>query len=207
MERSKSSRPAILLPALIIVLLPWALGLSLLELSSNSHPPAAAAATDTRDEPDPRPAYKDVQVDWTFYPDWEFDPLLAGPARYLVFMFHYTNNGRHPIWLMPSYTFVAPDEPRQAANEEVAMYIEDGIEDQVHAEDQTPIAFRIPPGEQRHYTVAFEKPTRLERFYVEVDAWQNRCLRLHYHVARDESGGLVWTHDRSEWVEKYLGRG
>jgi hypothetical protein len=206
MERSISLGPRIVLSALAIVLLPWVVGLSLFGLRNTSGSPIAFAATDTRKQADSHPTYQEVQVDWTFYPDWEFKPLLVGPAEYLIFMFHYTNISRYPIWLMPSCTFVAPSEPRQAVNEEIAMYIEDALEDRVHEKDQTPITFRIPPGEQRHYLVAFEKPSGLERFYVEVDAWQGRCLRIHYR----RTGGaenLVWVNDHNEWVEKYLGRG
>jgi len=206
MERSKSLGPGLVLAGLAIVLLPWVVGLSLFGLRNTSGSPTTSAATDTRNQTNSHPTYEEVQVDWTFYPDWEFKPLLAGPAEYLVFVFHYTNTDHHPIWLMPSYAFVAPDEPRQAANEEIAMYIEDEVEDRVHAEDQTPITFRIPPDEQRHYIVLFEKPPGLERFYVEVDAWQGRCLRIHYR----RTGGPenpVWVNDHNEWIEKYLGRG
>jgi hypothetical protein len=207
MEPSRSLGPGIVLAALAIVLLPWVVGLSLFGLRNTSGSPIAPAATDTRKQADSHPTYQEVQVDWTFYPDWDFKPVLVGPAQYLVFMFHYTNSGRDPIWLMPSCTFVAPGEPRQAANEEIAMYIEDTIEDRVHAKDQTPISFRIPPGEQRHYIVVFENPPGLERFYVEVDAWQERCLRIHYRSAADASGNPVWMNDRNEWIEEYVGRG
>ncbi len=207
MERSRSLGLGIVLAALAIVLLPWVVGLSLFGLRNTSGSPIASAATDTRKQADSHPTYQGVQVDWTFYPEWEFKPLLAGPAEYLVFMFHYTNTSRYPIWLMPSCTFVAPGEPRQAANEEIAMYIEDALEDRVHAEDQTPITFRIPAGEQRHYLVVFEKPPALVHFYAEVDAWQGRCLKIHYRRDKDASGNLVWINDHNEWIEKYLGRG
>ena len=207
MERSRSLGPGTVLAALAIVLFPWVAGLLLFGLRNSNVPPTARAATDTRNNPGLRPVYKGVQVDWTFYPDWEFKPVLVAPAQYLVFMFHYTNTGRDPIYLMPSCTFVAPSEPRQAANEEIAMYIEDEVEDRVHAKDQTPITFRILSGKQRHYIVAFEKPSGLERFYVEVDAWQGQCLRIHYHRAADASGNSVWTNDHKEWIERYAGRG
>ena len=207
MERSRSLGPGTVLAALAIVLLPWVVGLSLFGLRNTSGSPIAFAATDTRKQADSHPTYQEVQVDWTFYPDWEFKPVLVAPAQYLVFMFHYTNTGRDPIYLMPSCTFVAPGEPRQAANEEIAMYIEDALEDRVDAKDQTPITFRILSGKQRHYIVAFEKPPGLERFYVEVDAWQGRCLRIHYRKTADPSGNSVWVNDHNAWAEAYLGRG
>jgi hypothetical protein len=206
MARSRSLGPGMVLGALAIVLLPWVVGLALFGLRDTSGPPIASAATDTRKQINSHLTYQEVQVDWTFCPDWQFKPLLAGPAEYLVFMFHYANTGAYPISLMPTCTFVSPGEPRQAVNEEIAMYIEDAIEDQVHAEDQVPISFRIPAGEQRHYIAVFERPPGLKLFYVEVDAWQGRCLRIHY---RRTGGGEkpVWVNDHNEWVEKYLGRG
>jgi hypothetical protein len=207
MGRPRSLGRGSMLAALAIVFFPWLMGLSLFSLQNNNVPPMTGPATDTRNTPGPHPAYKGVQVDWTFYPDWDFKPVLAGPAGYLVFMFHYTNTGRDAVWLMPSCTFVAPGKPRQAPNEEMAMYIEDRLEDRVRAKDQTPITFRIPPGQQRHYTVVFEKSPRLARFYVEVDAWQRHCLRIHYHRTADGSGNPVWISDHNEWVETYTGRG
>jgi len=87
------------------------------------------------------------------------------------------------------------------------MYIEDEVEDRVHAKDQTPISFRLPPGEQRNYLVVFEKPSELERFQVEVDAWQGHRLRIHYRSTREASGRPVWVNDQNAWVEAYVGRG
>ena len=207
MERSRSLGPGTVLAGLVIVLFPWVAGLLLFGLGNSNLAPTAPPATDTRNQPGPHPTYKGVQVDWTFYPDWEFKPLLAGPAQYLVFMFHYTNTSQYPVWLMPSCTFLALGEPRQAANEEIAMYIEDEVEDRVHAKDQTPISFRLPPGEQRNYLVVFEKPSELERFQVEVDAWQGHRLRIHYRSTRDASGSPVWVNEQNAWVEAYVGRG
>lgn len=114
---------------LAVVLLPWCAGLLLLWLSQGYSTYVSTQAAASRSVHARNLAYKGVQVDWTFYPDWQFKPLLLGKTAYFVFVFHYTNNGDHAIYLMPSYTFATPHEPWQAANEEIATYIEDGIED------------------------------------------------------------------------------
>jgi len=186
---------------LLIILLPWLIGFALLGLRGNAD--TGPLGTDTTTQPDPALVHDGIRVDWTFYPRWQFKPLAGRAAAYLVFMFHYTNTSDRPLCITPLYTFIAADQPRQSANEEIAMYIEDQLEDRLQAQDQTPISFCIPPGARRHYIVVFEKPPHLQSFYVQVDImdiWQDHCLRIHYRKTADGTGNPVWVNNRNEWV-------
>lgn len=188
--------------ALAIVLTPFIIGIPLfLVRSSGGISVKAHIVTDTRKN-NKGMTYKGIKVDWTFCPDWEYKPLFFPAEEYLVFMFHYTNNNDYNTSVMPSYTFSSPPNRRYSANEEISMYIEDGVENKFKAEDQTPITFEISPNATKHYIVTFEKPHSLDNFCVDVDVFRDITLRLHY---KKEDG--EWSNYSNELVRKYKGRG
>jgi len=188
--------------ALIIVFVPFIIGLSLFIIKGGEAIHGKAhLVTDTR-ENNKGVTYKGIKVDWTFCPDWEYKPLFVSSEEYLVFMFHYTNNNDYNVSLMPSYTFSSPPHRRYSANEEISMYIEDGIENKFKAEDQTPITFGISPNITKHYIVTFEKPHSLDNFYVDVDVFRDLTLRIYY-----EKKGRTWGNYKNELIKKYKGRG
>jgi len=195
-------RPRSVCIALLIVFFPFVVGFPLFFIKSSGKVPVNAhLATDTRKDHTGM-TYKGIRVDWTFYPDWEFKPLFFPSDEYLVFMFHYTNTTSHNVVLMPSYTFTPPHTRRYSSNEEIAMYIEDGLENEIKAYDETPVTFKIPPHKVKHYIVVFEKPKPLDKFFVDVDVWKDISLRIHYRKK-----GNSWENYQNEWIKKYEGRG
>jgi len=188
--------------AIAIVLIPFIIGIPLfLVRGSGGIPVKAHTITDTRKNNNGM-TYKGIKVDWTFCPDWEYKPLFSPSEEYLVFMFHYTNNNDYNTSVMPSYIFSSPPNRRYSANEEISMYIENGVENKFKAEDQTPITFEISPNATKHYIVTFEKPHSLYNFCVDVDVFRDVTLRLHY---KKEDG--EWSNYSNELVKKYKGRG
>jgi len=191
-----------LIIALVIVLIPFIIGIPLfLARSSGRVSSKAHLVTDTRKN-NGGITYKGIKVDWSFYPDWKYKPLFLHSDEYLVFMFHYTNNNAYDVVLMPSYTFAAPNIRRCSANEEIAMYIEDGLENELKVNDETPITFKISPNTTRHYIVTFEKPQKMKEFYVDVDVFRDVTGRIHY---RKENN--TWKDYKNELIKKYEGRG
>jgi len=191
-----------LIVALVIILIPFIIGISLfLVRSSGKIPVEAHLSTDTRKN-DAGITYRGIKIDWTFYSDWKYKPLFLYAEKYLVFMFHYTNNTGYDAQLMPSYTFVSPGNRRYSANEEIAMYIEDRLEDKLKANDEVSITYKISPDVTKHYIVTFEKPQALDHFYVDVDVFRGVTLRVHY-----EKKGETWVNYENELIEKYKGRG
>lgn len=195
-------KPRSLVVFLIIILTPFVIGASLftLERIRASHQ-KIVFVSDTRGN-DSGTTYKGIKIDWTFCPDWEYKPLLAPVREYLVFMFHYTNGNKNHVQLMPSYTLVSPGERNYAANEEISMFIEDKLEDELKVNSETPITYAIAPGSVKHYITAFEKPSSVDNFYVDLDVFRDVVLRIHY-AKRDNS----WVNFKNEWVNKYKGRG
>jgi len=188
--------------ALAIILIPFIIGILLfLVRSSGRIPVKAHIITDTRKN-NKGMTYKGIKVDWTFCPDWEYKPLFFPAEEYLVFMFHYTNSNDYNVSVMPSYTFSSPPNRRYSANEEISMYIEDGVENKLKAKDQTSITFKISPNATKHYIVTFEKPHLLDNFCVDVDVFRDVTLRLRY---KKEDGR--WSNYSNELVRKYKGRG
>jgi len=105
--------------------------------------------------------------------------------------------------LMPSYTFVSHAANRRySANEEISMYIEDGLEKKLKVNDETPITFKITPNITKHYIVTFEKPHSLDKFYIDVDVFRDVTLRIHYKKENN-----LWESYKNELVKKYKGRG
>ena len=191
-----------LIIALVIVLTPFIIGMSLfLTRSSGRIPVKAHISTDTRIK-DEGKSYKGIKVDWTFFPDWEYKPLFFRSEEYLVFMFHYSNENNQVVQIMPSYTFVSTDNKQYPANEEIAMYIEDGIEKKLKVNDQTPFSFKLSRGATKHYIATFEKPHKLKQFYLDVDIWKDVSLRIYYRKSDDK-----WENYKNEFVNKYTGRG
>ncbi len=188
--------------ALAIVLTPFIIGMLLfLARGSGRIPVKAHLSTDTRRNNEGM-AYKGIEVNWTFYSDWKYKPLFFHVDEYFVFVFHYTNSNAHDVVLMPSYTFVPPGNKRYSANEEISMYIEDGIERTLNVNDQTPITFKLSSNEVKDYIVTFEKSPKLKQFYVDVDIWKDVSLRIYYRKIDDG-----WEYYKSERVNKYIGRG
>lgn len=191
-----------LIIALVIVLVPFIIGLPLFVVKrSEAIRGKAHFITDTRKN-NKGMTYKGIKVDWTFCPDWEYKPLFLLSEEYLVFMFHYINNNDYNVSVTPSYTFASPPNRRYSANEEISMYIEDGVENKFKAEDQTPITFEISPNTIKHDIVTFEKPHSLDNFYIDVDVFRDITLRIHY-----EKKGKAWVNYENELIEKYKGRG
>ena len=188
--------------ALVIILAPFIIGLTLFIVKgSEATHGKTHFITDTR-ENNKGMTYKGIKVDWTFCPDWEYKPLFLPSDEYLVFMFHYTNNEDYNASVMPSCSFASLGHRRYSANEEISMYIEDGVENEFKAEDETPITFEISSNATKHYIVTFEKSRSLDNFYVDVDVFRDAALRIHY---KKEDG--KWVNHENELIEKYQGRG
>jgi len=188
--------------ALIIVLIPFILGLSLFI----ARPHSAVYGkenfiSDTRKKHNGID-YKGIRVDWAFCPNWQYKPLFFPSREYLVFVVHYKNNSEYDIELMPSYTFVSPPNRRYSANEEISMYIEDEVENELGLTDETSMSYKISPGTRKHYIVTFEKPEVLNHFYMDVDIFRDNTLRLYY-----EKKNGTWVNTENELVKKYRGRG
>ena len=187
--------------ALTIVLIPFILGAILFNVKShNTILGKGNFISDTRYE-NKGINYKEISIDWAFCPDWQYKPLFLPSKEYLVFAFHYKNNSGYDIELAPSYAFVSPPNRRYSANEEIAMYIEDDVEDELGVTDETSMSYNISPGAIKHYIVAFEKPKDLNHFYVDIDIFRDNTLRLYY----DKKEG-VWMNSKNELINKYKGR-
>ncbi len=188
--------------SLAIIFIPFIIGMTLFLVKSSAVIRGKAHfIMDTRKN-NKGITYKGIKVDWTFCPDWEYKPLFFPAEEYLVFMFHYKNNNDYDVQLMPSYTFASPADRCYSSNEEISMYIEDDLEKSLKADDQTPITFNIPPNASKHYIVTFEKPERLDSFYIDVDVFRDITLVIHY---KKENG--IWEDYENELVKKYKGRG
>lgn len=188
--------------ATLFILTPFVLGLALLKLENG-------ATTDkrTRFIEDTRAnntgiVHERVKVDWSFCPDWNYKPLFMHEKEYLVFVFHYQNMGDRMMHLMPSYACYSPQSRSYSANEEISMYIEDKVEDELKIKDETPIAYGVYPDSVKHDIVTFEKSRSLEEFYVDVDLFRDAVLRLYY---RKEGG--VWKNHANKMESIYKGRG
>ena len=191
-----------LIIGLIIVLIPFIIGITLFMANRNTAVHGKTHfITDTRAN-DKGINYKGIKVDWSFCPDWKYKPLFFPARGYLVFMLHYRNDNEYDIQLMPSYTFASPPNRRYSANEEISMYIEDSVENELKLNDETPITYKIPSNVTKHYIVTFEKPPLLDSFYIDVDVFRDVTLRIHY---RKENG--LWDNYNNELVNKYKGRG
>ena len=146
--------------------------------------------------------YKGIKIDWAFCPNWEYKPLFFPSQEYLVFVFHYKNNNEYDAELVPSYTFASPPNRRYSANEEISMYIEDEVENELKLSDETPMTYKISPNVTKHYIVTFEKPEPLTHFYVDVDVFRDVTLRIYYEKKSDS-----WINSENELIKKYKGRG
>jgi hypothetical protein len=189
-------KPAII--TLIISLTPFIIGLALYVTLGNIHTPLTTESQAAKKNLN----YKGININWDFYPDWEYKPLFVPAEEYLVFMFHYINNNDYNIQVMPSYTLASPNNRRYLANEEISIYIEDSLENKIKAEDQTPISFEISPNDTKHYIATFEKPRSLKKFYVDVDIFRDVTLRIYYEKEND-----FWKNYKNEFIKKYKGRG
>ena len=188
--------------ALMIILIPFIIGAVLfMTRESGATHQKIRFTTDTRESGN-GVTYKGIKIDWSFCSNWQYKPLLFPAEEYLIFMFHYTNNNRRDVQLMPSYTFASPGNRDYSANEEISMYIEDRLEDELKINDETPITYKISPDITKHYIVTFEKPQHLDSFYVDVDTFRDTTLRIHY-----EKKGETWVNTKNELIKKYKGRG
>jgi len=187
---------------LLIVLAPFVVGTSLfLTRTTGACAARAQVVTDTRGN-NPALTYRGITINWSCLPEYTFKSVLFGEDEYVVFVFHYTNESNQHLQVMPTYTVTYGRNKRYAANEEIAMYIEDGVEKKLTFKDQTPITFKIAPGTTKHYIVTFEKPRECKKFYVDIDMYEDMSLRIHY---RKED--TTWTNYQNEWIHKYNGRG
>ena len=188
--------------ALTIVLIPFILGLILFIARPHSAVHGKKNfISDTREE-NKGIDYKGIRVDWVFCPDWQYKPLFFPFKQYLVFVFHYKNNNEYDIELMPSYTFASPPNRRYSANEEISMYIEDEVEDELGITDETAMSYSISSGGTKHYIVTFEKPEVLNHFYIDVDVFRDNTVRIYY---QKKDG--TWVNTENKLIKKYKGRG
>jgi len=188
--------------ALTIVLIPFILGAVLFNTKLHSTAPEKGGfISDARYE-NKGIDHKEISIDWSFCPDWQYKPLFFPSKEYLVFVFHYKNDSEYDIELVPSYTFVSPPHRRYSANEEISMYIEDDVEDELGITDETSMSYKISHGATKHYIVTFEKPENLSHFYIDVDIFRDDTLRLYY-----EKKGGTWVNANNELIDKYRGRG
>jgi len=188
--------------ALIIILIPFLLGIFLFISESRGEIyPTNHFISDTKNS-NTGLEYKGVKIDWAFCPNWQYKPLLFPAGEYLVFVFHYKNNTNYDIELTPSYAFISPSHRRYAANEEIAMYIEDDVEDELKVTDETSMSYKITSGSTKHYIATFEKPDSLDKFYIDVNIFRDVTVRIHY---KKENG--FWNNCKNEFVNNYKGRG
>jgi len=195
-------KPRSIIIFLVVILMPFFVGISLFmfEKTQAEHQ-KIDFVTDTRKDNN-GVTYKGIKIDWTFCPNWKYKPLLSSAQEYLVFMFHYTNDNKNQVQLMPSYELVSLGERSYPANEEISMYIEDRLEDELKVSDETSITYAIPAGGTKHYIVTFEKRLSVDSFYVDVDIFRDLTLRIRY-----AKRGNLWINLKNEWVKKYKGRG
>jgi hypothetical protein len=195
-------KPRSMVIFLTIALTPFVIGLSLFifEKTQAAHQ-KIDFVTDTRED-NGSVTYKGIKIDWTFCPNWKYKPLLFSAREYLVFMFHYTNGNMSQVQLMPSYSLVSPGERNYSANEEISMYIEDRLENELKLSDETSVTYAISPGDVKHYIATFEKAPSVDSFYVDVDIFRDLTLRIHY-----AKKGNSWINFKNELIKKYKGRG
>ncbi|MBN1983048.1 MAG: hypothetical protein JW795_16060 [Chitinivibrionales bacterium] len=128
----------------------------------------------------------DIELKWSFIPDYRYKPLILGENEYMVFMFDYINHSDFTKHITPSYSFISQKGKRSPANEEISAYIEDAIEDKVGYTSQTPMPFAIPAHQERHYIAAFEKTHGLNGFTVNIELFNKLGWSLSYEKSRNE---------------------
>ena len=188
--------------SLVIVLSPFIVGVALFSVRASGRIPVKAHLSGDAATQSESLTHEELELNWSFYPGWEYKPLLTHAEEYLVFVFHYMNHSDYPVYLMPTYTLTSPPNRRYAANEEIAMYIEDAVENQLKLKDETPVNFEVPAHGTRHYIVTFEKPRPLSKFDVYVDVFRDVTWCLRY-----EKQNGTWVNWTNTVVRKYKGRG
>jgi C4-dicarboxylate transporter/malic acid transport protein len=194
--------PRFVLMGVATVLIPFLLGPVLLPIISGRPVFAAAPRGNDAAAPSERCMQNGVELEWTFFPDWQYKPLLFPADHYLVFVFHYTNDSDFPVYVTPTYTLTCAPRIRHAANEEIAAYIEDAVEDELHLTEETPMTFQVPAHATKHDIATFEKPPAVTAFDVDVEVFDGRSWQLHY-----EQHGQTWVNSANREVVKYGGRG
>jgi len=123
------------------VLIPFLLGIVLFTTTPNRHfRTSAVLGSDTKDQKaELSLSLNELELEWTFFADWQYKPLLFPADDYLVFVFHYTNHSDFPMYVTPTYTLECKPGIRYAANEEIAAYVEDAVETELGVTDETPI--------------------------------------------------------------------
>ena len=188
----------------VTVLIPFLLGIVLFTATPNRHFRASAVlGSDTKDQKaELSLSLNELELEWTFFADWQYKPLLFPADDYLVFVFHYTNHSDFPLYVTPTYTLECKPGIRYAANEEIAAYVEDAVETELGVTDETPITFKVPAGGIKHYIAVFEKPSGLTAFDVTVDVFEGHAWRLRY-----EKQGNAWVNSTNAVITTYRGRG
>lgn len=188
--------PAMALAGLLIVFLPLISGTSLYATAPSKDVTPSEQIRDSLSSSAQDVVFNDLQLQWTLYPAWRYKPLFVDADEYLVFVFHFTNRSGLPMHLTPSYTFSCTSGFRRAANEEIAAYIEDAVEENLGLTTQVPMAFTVPGGETKHYLTVFEKPPTMECFNVDIELLQGYGWRLHY-----EDRGQGWVNVKNTLLE------
>jgi len=172
-------RRAVLLGAAIVVA-PFLVGVLLFLAAPARHMPSSAVRADMATTQPNCITHSGLEVQSNVVTDWQYKPLFVGGDEYVVFVLTYTNHSDFPVSLTPSYTLKIPRGSRQAANEEIAAYIEDAVEDAFNITDQTPFTFELPPNGTRYDIATFEKPHDATAFELDVDVLDGCSWQLGY---------------------------
>ncbi len=179
-RQKPSLNPALITVGLVITLIPFVTGMVIFQTTPARRPgisnPMQAGLNDAKTGL----RSGDIELKWTFRPDWQYEPLLGGKNSYMIFVFHYTNHSDFVEHIAPSYSLVAPRGVRVPANEEIAAYIEDAVEDEVGFISEAALAYAIPAHQTVHYIAAFEKPRNVTEFDVCIDFFGSQGWILHY---------------------------
>ena len=192
----------LVLTGLAIVLMPFLLGIGLFSTSPNRSLPDFLEARNNENGEEVGLGLNGLELDCSFFGTWPYQSFLLPAEEYYVFVFHYKNISNLPIHVTPSYTFTSKPSVRYAANEEIAAYLENVIEDELGVTDETAMAFSIGPGVTKHDIATFRKPPRCSGFDVYVELFEEKIWRLHYKIQEE-----TWLTTQSKIEMKYHGRG
>lgn len=197
-DRRKSSlHPALIAVGLTIILFPFVAGTAIFQIMPSRHYSVSYDMQSQSNDSKKGIAQYNLELKWTFLPDWQYKPLLVKKDEYMVFIFHYTNHSDFVEHIAPSYSFSTPLGIRRPANEEIAAYIEDSVENETGFISQTPFSFSIPAHTTRHYIATFEKPRELAEFDVLIELSDNQGWLLHY-----ENTGTGWVNPTNSLLRK-----
>ena len=186
----------------VVVLIPFILGSALFTTTPARRAPTSSTLKNGSAIVASEVNHNGLRLGFTFVGDWSYKPLLFPSDEYFVFVFRYHNGSKQSVHVTPSYTLTTASGARYAANEEIAAYVEDAVEDKLQVTDETAMAFPVAGGETRDYIAAFEKPPDCTAFDVDVDVFTGHTWRLHF-----ERKGEAWVNTVNRLETTYNGRG